>query len=190
MTFTALAALDCAVRHFRETLAAVGVHDWDGPTPCSEWDVRYLAAHVVGGNRFASLILVGISAEEAVQAVMGVPQLGDDPLAAFDESAGSQRAAFHAPGALERVVSHPVGDVTGERFLDMRVFDVALHAWDLAESLGRQAALDELLVERVLETVRSGPSGMGFGIVPCPDAAPSATGMRLLLDMTGRCAST
>ena len=44
--------------------------EWVKPTPCDEWDVRYLVAHVVGGNRFASSVLSGASAQAAMGSVM------------------------------------------------------------------------------------------------------------------------
>ena len=40
--------------------------------------MRYLVAHVVGGNRFASMILGGDTAAEAMESVMGSAQLGTD----------------------------------------------------------------------------------------------------------------
>ena len=49
VTLSALAALDSAVTAFRQQLVAVEKDDWTASTPCPEWDVRYLVAHVVGG---------------------------------------------------------------------------------------------------------------------------------------------
>jgi uncharacterized protein (TIGR03083 family) len=52
-----LTALDAAAEEFRQRLALVGPSDWVRSTPCPDWNVAYLAAHVVGGNRFAVSIL-------------------------------------------------------------------------------------------------------------------------------------
>jgi uncharacterized protein (TIGR03086 family) len=182
-----LAALDRATGEFGRRLNVVADEDWEAATPCAEWDVRYLVAHVVGGNRFAALILAGARADEAMDVVMGTQQLGRNPREDFDESAAAQRDGFGRSGALDRLVSHPLGDVTGERFLRMRVFDVAVHAWDLAVAIGDDPGLDEGLVETVLEIVRHEAPGMGFGIEPCGDVGPDASSMELLLDLTGRC---
>jgi hypothetical protein len=90
--------------------------------------VHFLVAHVVGGNRVASMILDGRSAAESLEAVVGNPQLGAHPLEDFDESTAAQRKGFGRHGALGKVVGHPLGDLSGERFLGMRVFDIAMHA--------------------------------------------------------------
>jgi uncharacterized protein (TIGR03086 family) len=182
-----LAALDVATDEFRRHLAAVGDDMWSAGSPCPGWDVHFLAAHVVGGNRFASMVLAGRTAAEAMEAVMGSPQLGADPLGAFVATAADQRELFAAPGALDRLVGHPLGELSGERFLTMRVFDIALHAWDLATAIGRDGDLGQPLAECVLDIVLNGAPGMGFGIEPCGDVGPDASAMQRLLDLCGRC---
>jgi uncharacterized protein (TIGR03086 family) len=187
VTLDPLSALDAATRDFRRQLADIGPKDWTSATPCTAWDVRYLVAHVVGGNRFASMVLGGRTAVEAIEAVMGTAQLGTNPLADFDDSVSAMRIGFHRSGALDGLVSHPLGDLTGTRFLAMRVFDITLHAWDLATAIGAEARLEPRLVESVLETVRSEAAGMGFGIEPCGEAGPDASPLEQLLDLSGRC---
>lgn len=182
-----LSTLDAACDQFRRHLAVVGDDEWTVATPCTDWDVHYLVAHVVGGNRFASLVLAGRTAEEAMQAVMGSPQLGADPLLAFVETSAEQRELFNQSGALDRLVNHPLGELTAERFLTMRVFDIALHSWDLAIAVGCNSELDPALAERVLDIVLKEAPGMGFGIEPCGDVGPGATAMERLLDLCGRC---
>ncbi|MFN0089291.1 MAG: hypothetical protein ACKVWR_03330 [Acidimicrobiales bacterium] len=48
-------------------------------------------------------------------------------------------------------------------FLELRVFDIALHAWDLARSIGVDDLLAPDLVDAVLGVVESRPAGMGSG---------------------------
>ena len=179
-----LIVLDSAVEEFRRHLVVVGDEDWTAATPCTDWDVHYLVAHVVGGNRFASMVLDGRSAAEAMAVVMGTSQLGASPLADFDDSAASQRDGFGRAGALEAGVNHPVGEMSGQRFLGMRVFDVAVHGWDLATALGREVTLDDDLLTHVLHTISS--EAPGFGIEPCGDIDPEASPLERLLDLSGR----
>ena len=94
MTPDRLTALDLAADAPRTHLGAVRDEDWAAATPCTDWDVRYLVAHVVGGNRFASMVLDGRTAAEAVDAVMGTAQVGADPLGDFDTSIAAQRLRF------------------------------------------------------------------------------------------------
>ena len=94
-----LNALDAATEEFGRRVALVGLDDWDRPTPCPDWDVHYLVAHVVGGNRFAVLILGGMDASDAVGEVMSMPQLGGDPLSAWASTSAAQMAAFRDENA-------------------------------------------------------------------------------------------
>ena len=181
-----LEALDIATAGFATALEAVDDDHLPGPTPCDEWDVRYLVAHVVGGNRFAARVLDGLSAEAALQEIMATRQLGDEPLVDFTSSADEQRQRFRADGALDRNVSHPLGELSGLRFLDLRVFDLALHTWDLARALGIPDELDADLARAALTIVDTSPAGMGFGLTPRGRVAPDATVQDRLLDLTGR----
>jgi hypothetical protein len=69
----------------------------------------------------------------------------------------------------------------------MRVFDIALHSWDLAVAIGRDGELHPTLAEVVLNIVLNEVPGMGFGIEPCGDVGADATAMERLLDLCGRC---
>jgi uncharacterized protein (TIGR03086 family) len=189
MIVDSLAALDLATVAFGNHLGAVKDEDWATATPCTDWDVHYLVAHVVGGNRFASMVLDGLTAADAIDAVMGAAQLGADPQGDFDASVADQRLRFRRDGALDQVVSHPLGDLPAERFLRMRVFDVAVHSWDLATAIGRTAELDDDLIEAVLRIMGQEAPGMGFGIEPCGVVGPEASLMEQLLDLSGRCTS-
>lgn len=179
-------ALDVAVEGFRRRLAQVEEGQWSGPTPCEEWDVRFLVAHVVGGNRFASLVLDGAPADRAVGEIMAHRQLGDEPLVDFTSSAGEQRRRFRAEGALEQTVSHPSGVLTGRRFLEMRVCDTTLHTWDLARAIGADDTLDPHLAAAVLAIVEGSPDGVGFGTTPLGRASADAPTQERLLDGSGR----
>jgi len=173
-------ALDIAVDGFRVRLAQAGADAWGRPTPCEEWDVRFLVAHVVGGNRFGALILDGAQADDALAAVLATRHVGDDPVADLDDSYAELRPRFRRPGALDGTVHHVSGDVPAGRFLEMRVYDVALHTWDLARALAIDDRLDAGLAATVLGVV-TGWAGEPEG----PGASAEATRLRLL-EVTGR----
>ena len=179
-------ALDAATDEFGRRLGLVGQDAWTLPTPCPDWDVHYLAAHVVGGNRFASHILGGMPAMEAIELVMASPQLGDDALRAWASTSAMQATAFNVDGALERQIDHPLGQISGREFLEFRVFDITLHAWDLARAIGADEQLAPHLVDVVLNIVETGPLGMGFGIAALGNVGASASAQAKLLDLTGR----
>jgi uncharacterized protein (TIGR03086 family) len=176
--------LDLAVDAFGRRLAQVRDDQWSTATPCEGWDVRYLAAHVVGGSRFAVLVLDGAAADEAIEVVMGQRQLGACPLDDFTTSAAAQRQRFAVPGRFDRPVSHPLGEMTAGRFLELRTFDLTLHAWDLARAIGVDEELDPALVGAVLGIVEAGP--MGFGIIPRQLAGRGGPPLERLLALSGR----
>ena len=181
-----LDALDVAVAEFRRRLAAVGADQWSAPTPCDEWDVRFLVAHVVGGHRFAALVLAGANASDAFAEVLGGRVLGDDPLGDHDAAADAQRGAFRHPGALTSTVDHPLGPCRGADFLATRVFDVTVHAWDLARAAGLPEDLDAELAATVLAGLTAMPDGPGFGIVPVGATDDLDAPLARLLDLSGR----
>jgi uncharacterized protein (TIGR03086 family) len=140
------------------------------------------------GNRFAVSIMGGQNVSDAMDGVMSAPQLGDDALGAWVATSAAQSAAFRADGAFERRVDHPLGYITGRTFLEFRVFDTTLHAWDLARALGTDENIGPELVDEVLAIVDNGPPGMGFGIAALGVAEVSSPPQVRLLDLTGRTA--
>jgi uncharacterized protein (TIGR03086 family) len=178
-----LDALDIATSEFGRYLAGVSAEQLVLPTPCEEWNVGYLIAHVVGGNRFAGLVLDGRSSSDAIEQIMSTAQLGERPSEDFAWTA-AERRRFRAPGGLERSVDHPLGRISTRRFLGFRIFDCTLHAWDLATAIGADARLDPDLVDSVLRIVRSEPVGMGFGVEP--SSAIDDEPQQQLLALTGR----
>jgi uncharacterized protein (TIGR03086 family) len=181
-----LDALDLAVAELRRRLVVVADDAWSNPTPCDDWDVRYLVAHVVGGHRFAALALDGWAVEAAIHEVMSENVLGARPVEDHDAAAVLQRLGFRRPGALTSVVDHPAGSITGSEFLAMRVFDVAVHTWDLARATDGDERLDPDLAQSVLDILTGMPAGAGFGIVPIGAATASDSPQVQVLDLSGR----
>src|SRR5205085_1288717 len=116
------------------------------PTPCSEWTVRTLLAHVIGGDHAYVALLHGSNAEK-FRALLAGFEVGDDPHTRFQRSAAEVIAAFGEPGALERTVQHPMGGVSAVQLLGMRVTEWTIHGWDLARALNADDSLDAELIE-------------------------------------------
>ena len=181
-------ALERARGEFDRRLRLVQADDWSRPTPCSEWTVRDLANHVVGGCRRYTMLLHGAQPNET-NALRALDHLGDDPVGAFAALADEMSEAFREPSALDRTVHHPAGDRSGRALLDMRIMDFTLHAWDLARAIGSDERLDPDLVARlgdvlpamVAELSEWGYFRAAFG--PPPDDASPET---RLLHLTGR----
>ena len=145
-----LEALDRAADGFSQRLRAAPDDAWTNPTPCTDWDVRALVAHVIGGNRLAVGILGGAPHEEVLGELqrLGVV-VGDDIVGSYEQSAADQRAAFRRAGALDGTVNHVIGDIPAPMLLGFRVADLLVHSWDLARGLGVDDTLDPEVVEVV-----------------------------------------
>ena len=135
-------ALDIAGR----LIAAVPAGKWADPTPCPEWNVRDLVAHLVTGNYLFTSALRG----EPPPAVRGTSRPDGELPGAYRDSAGVLVDAFRQPGVLERVVSVPFGSVPGAVALHLRITEVLVHGWDLARATGQPATFPEDLAEQEL----------------------------------------
>src|SRR5260221_1703794 len=95
-----LELLALARSQFAQSLRLVFAADWQRPTPCTEWTVRDLVTHVVGGDRRSAALLRGATREDAT-AIPGTVDLGADAVATFDTAADDVARAFAEPGAFD-----------------------------------------------------------------------------------------
>lgn len=79
----------------------------------------------------------------------------DDPVGAYRDSATTLRAAFDQPGVLERTYRGPLGAATGAERLQIRLYDLLAHGWDLAQATGQPAELPDDVAEQSLAFVRT-----------------------------------
>jgi uncharacterized protein (TIGR03086 family) len=132
-----------------DQIEAIAAGDWSAPTPCTDWSVRDLVAHLVGMN----LVLVAIF-EQGPMPERGVDRLGDAPAEAFRRSAAALEAAAARPGVMERSQETFVGVATGEYRVRWRVVDLLVHGWDLARATGTAYEPPDDLVEDALTFVQ------------------------------------
>lgn len=183
-------ALGRSQHEFASRLAVVKPEDWDRGTPCSEWDVRALVNHVIGGCRRYTMLLHGATPDQT-DALRTLDHIGGDPSASLRTAADEMMAAFHEPNALERTVHHPAGDRTGAVLAGMRVVDFTIHGWDLAQAVGADDRLDPELVDwmwAVLSGMGPALSEGGYFRAPAADAPADGTPQDRLLRLTGRMA--
>ena len=146
----AMDALDASAERVVELVGQVRPEQWNDPTPCTEWNVRTLVGHIIVGMQGYCALLKGASAAEfRSMSERQSEATGTDPVTACESAARSVRAAFAEPGALERTVHHPVGDIPGSRLLVIQIGESVVHSWDLATAIGVDAGLDEQLIEFV-----------------------------------------
>ena len=146
-------AMARAMQGFAAVVADLTDGDWVQPSMCEGWTIRDVVEHVIGGDRFAPIILGGGTLDEAIAAVVGVDLLGDDARSSLADAAGATREAF--AGSLDRTVDHPVGEIPARRFIGFRVFDQLGHTWDVAAALDRPIVLDPAALAVALEVAEA-----------------------------------
>ncbi|MFI5707687.1 maleylpyruvate isomerase family mycothiol-dependent enzyme [Kribbella sp. NPDC051620] len=168
-------------------VSAVQPDAWNNNTP-ADLTVREVVDHVAAGNIFATRLLAGASAVEAV-AGLDADQLGDNPLATLTCSCEAQEQAF-ATADQALVLHHPSGDISYDTFVRFRAGELVVHAWDIAVGAGLDPTLDPAvvsalwtIVEPHVDSMRAmGTYGPGASNTLPPDASPQS----LLLDAFGR----
>lgn len=134
---------------FGEMVRAIGDEEWELATPCAEWDVRTLVAHVVVGDAQVPVLFAGEPVEQVAEYNPTV--LGPNPLATWRGTALAAIRAFAAPDVLQQRYAHPVGNVRGRTVIGFRISDSLVHGWDLAVALGEDVMLDPELCEYCLD---------------------------------------
>jgi uncharacterized protein (TIGR03086 family) len=175
-----------AVEMFGQRVMGVGPDDWGRPTPCSQWSVRDLVRHLVYEELWAPELFGGKTIADVGDRFEG-DILGDDPQAAWKESAAGALAAADA-ALLDHTVHLSFGDVPGREYLGQLTADHVIHAWDLARGIGGDDRLDPELVEFVHDVmapeVEQWRNAGIFGpAVPASDDADLQT---RLIALTGR----
>jgi uncharacterized protein (TIGR03086 family) len=131
---------------FAGVLANVSPDQFDGPTPCSEWTIRDLIEHVIGGNED-----VGIWSASNQQPAARP----DDTAAAHRATAAAAQEIFAAPGGMDGIFKLPFGEFPAQLFVGIRTTDVLTHAWDLAAASGQSTDLDPELAAEQLAAARA-----------------------------------
>lgn len=161
---------------------AVRTDQWDDPTPCDEWMVRDLVRHMVVGNQVFAAVLSGTPLAEAGTTALAAPPPAD-LAGAFRESAEQLLAAFGQPGALEQVVTIPVGTMPGSGAARIRMVEMLVHGWDLAEATGQATAFPEDLAGQALAFTRPQLEALPPGHSPFSPAQPVADDAPAILQL-------
>jgi uncharacterized protein (TIGR03086 family) len=148
MSSTLLEQYDHALAGVDARIALVGDDQRSSPTPCRDWDVRALVAHLVNEVHWVPYLLDGGTVAAAGDRFTGDP-IGDDPKAAWARGSRVAREAFHADGALDRTVWLSYGETSARDYLWEMTVDAAVHTWDLARGIGADDQLDPELVRRI-----------------------------------------
>lgn len=101
---------------------------FDRPTPCDAFTVEGVLEHMIGG---ATLLAEGFGGDSPDPTPEG------EVLAAWRSAMRALGAAIRAPGAFERSVPWPLGELPGEDMARYVVLDGLVHGWDLSAATGQ-----------------------------------------------------
>jgi uncharacterized protein (TIGR03086 family) len=116
------------------------------PTPCAEWDVRAVINHLTGGaTMFAECVEQGSVPDARLGELMGGDNLGDDFKGSYRAASDRARATFALPGALDKMVKLPFGEMPAGVALNIAIMDVMTHTADIAKATGQDIDDEEIL---------------------------------------------
>lgn len=141
-----------AATGFTERVRQVPDTAWDDATPCADWSVRDLVAHLVSEHLWAVPLLDGETTDSVGDRFDG-DVLGDDPVAAWDSAIRASLARWSATDD-DAVVHLSAGPTPAGEYAQQMLLDLTVHAWDLARGAGLEERLDPACVGRVLDDVR------------------------------------
>ena len=160
-------------------VANISPDELDRPTPCDGFTVRGVLEHMIGG---ATAFAAAFRGEAP-----GEPDLSD-PLTGFGPALGDLVEAISAPGALDRTVAAPFGEVPGEAFARFVALDGLVHGWDLATATGQAYDPPDEVVADVDAFARQAVGPLRDGETFGPEVEPpaDATPIERLAAYTGR----
>lgn len=133
----------------RAYLDGVRADQWHDPTPCSEWDVKQIANHIIGENLWAGELYQGKAISDVGSTLDG-DLAGGDPAKAYRDSVTVASNVVTAPGAMEATCHLSFGDFSGSEYAAQLFMDTLIHGWDVAKATGQATRLDPALVEACL----------------------------------------
>jgi uncharacterized protein (TIGR03086 family) len=150
---------------FGAQVRGVAPDQWSAPTPCSDWAVRDLVAHVIGTHR---RVIATLHATDPVE----VDPKGDLP-GQWLAASGAIAKAMDDETQASKVVGGMFGEQPFESLVARLVCtDTLVHGWDLARATGQDEQLDPQAVSRSMdflapidEAIRR-PGGFGAKITP------------------------
>jgi uncharacterized protein (TIGR03086 family) len=179
-----------AVAQTETAVAAVSPSQLGLPTPCPEYDVRTLLAHITGG--LTRTALVGEGDPDALTHPAQASGVPDNAWpAAYRAAAARAIAAWADDTKLDTLVEVPWGKVPGRIALAGYIQEILAHGWDLSKATGQPTEGDPELAlwslataKRILPPDIRGAEGVPFG--PVVDVPPDATPYTQLAAWLGR----
>jgi uncharacterized protein (TIGR03086 family) len=121
------------------------------PTPCAAFTVHDVLDHMmVLGGSFSSWFRGRPASDVKAPAVFGAV-----PAEQFRAVISDLHESVRSPGAMERTIDAPFGELPGLTFARFVALDGVLHGWDLATATGQPYEIDPDVLRAVDEFART-----------------------------------
>ena len=175
-----------AMDRFGARVHTVPADRWGSPTPCAQWSVQDLVAHLCFEHCWAPHVLAGEAMDEVGDRYDG-DLLDGDPVRGWDGAAQGSRAAWTAVEAHASPVHVSFGWLPVQEYAVQMLVDLTVHEWDLARGAGLDEGVDPGCVEETLAYLRRDPVMLhGPGLFADPVEARVRSPLEELLALTGR----
>lgn len=153
----------------------------DQPTACAKFAIRDVLDHMITG---ATMFAAAFRGETA-----GPTPAPADLVAGFAPAMEAVRTAVRSPGALERTIAAPFGEVPGDVFARFLAMDGLVHGWDIATATGQAydppadlvATVDAFARSAITEDMRDGDT-----FAAAAEAPAGSSTLEGLVAFTGR----
>ncbi|MGW9121619.1 TIGR03086 family metal-binding protein [Streptomyces sp. NPDC055663] len=170
--------LEPAARQIADLLDGIDDQQLDGPTPCPDYAVRELLAHVAGLSaafRDAARKDFGPTTDTPVDA--SLPVLAGDWRETLPPLLDELVTAWRDPAARQGMTRAGSVDLPGEVALLVALDELVIHGWDLARSTGQTYEGDEASLRASLAVLTPSddnprPESIFGPPVPVPADAP------------------
>jgi uncharacterized protein (TIGR03086 family) len=172
---------------------AVTARHWDDPTPCGQWRVADLLAHIIG--QYHGFALAASGEPTTVAAFAPRPVTAAELVAGYSAAAELVTRAFDQDGVLERRFHLPEirdgGSFPAGAAIGFHLVDEVVHAWDLASSIGVPFEFDDEVLRAALAIARQVPNdpasrGEGAAFAPGSHAGPDRPVLDRIVALLGR----
>jgi uncharacterized protein (TIGR03086 family) len=141
-----------AVGH--EVLAAVTADQLHRPTPCAQFDVDHLSAHVLAVVNRIGVLGAGGDFFSTPQSIDDIALA--DRADAYASFAAVADEAWSADDALDRMLALPWATLPGRVTLLIYLNEIIVHTWDLAVATGRAPQWDDEILEVAYAAIQRG----------------------------------
>ena len=140
--------IEAATEQGLKAVQGVKADQLSDPTPCTEFNVKELLRHMIGGLSMLQTAASGGKGEMPSEDLVG-----SDPATQYAEGRDKLLQALKDPDVLSRTWSMPFGDMPGQMMAGIAFMEHVTHAWDVRKATGQPTELPEALVKECMELV-------------------------------------